>query len=127
MIRVTNLHHFYFIIFFNQLYYNNLLRLSQHINPIHHIMSLAEFIILVIIAGICGSIGQAISGFSRGGCFLSIVIGFIGALIGMALADTLNLPDFFEFQAGGVTFPVIWSIIGAAIFVAFVGLLTRRR
>ncbi len=90
-------------------------------------MSFIEFIFLVIIAGICGSIGQAISGFSRGGCFLSIVIGFIGAVIGMAVADFLNLPEFFEFRAGDVTFPVIWSIIGSALFVALVGLLTRRR
>ncbi len=89
-------------------------------------MSFVEFLILLIIAGICGSIGQAISGFSRGGCFLSIVIGFIGALIGMALANTLNLPEFFEFHAGDVAFPVIWSIIGAAIFVAIIGFMTRR-
>jgi len=58
-------------------------------------MSFLEFIILLIIAGVCGSIGQAISGYSRGGCLLSIVIGFIGALIGMGLADFFNLPEIF--------------------------------
>ncbi len=90
-------------------------------------MGIWEFIILLAIAGICGAIGQAISGYSRGGCLLSIVIGFIGALIGMGLADFFNLPEIFTFRAGDVTFPVVWSIIGATLFVAVVGMLTRRR
>ena len=89
-------------------------------------MTFLEFILLLIIAGICGSIGQAISGFSRGGCLLSIIIGFIGALIGMGLSDWLNLPELFNIQAGDVTFPIIWSIIGAALFVALIGFLTRK-
>jgi len=90
-------------------------------------MSFLSFILLLIIAGVCGSIGQAISGYSRGGCLLSIVIGFIGALIGMGLADFFNLPELFTFRTGGVEFPVIWSIIGATLFVALVGFLTRKR
>lgn len=90
-------------------------------------MSFWEFVILLIIAGVCGSIGQAISGYSRGGCLLSIVIGFIGALIGMGLADFFNLPDIFMVHAGNVTFPVVWSIIGATLFVAVVGFLTRKK
>ncbi|MDG5766578.1 hypothetical protein QA596_03795 [Balneolales bacterium ANBcel1] len=89
-------------------------------------MGLFEFFLLLLIAGICGSIGQAIGGFNRGGCLLSIVIGFIGALIGMGLADFFNLPDLFTIRAGEVAFPVLWSIIGATLFVAVVGLMTRK-
>lgn len=90
-------------------------------------MGFIEFIILVVIAGICGSIGQAISGYSRGGCFLAIVIGFIGALIGMGIANYFNLHEPFMIRTGNTEFPVLWSIIGATLFVAFVGLLTRKR
>ncbi len=90
-------------------------------------MGLLEFLFLLLIAGICGAIGQAISGFSRGGCLLSIVIGFIGALIGMGLADFFDLPDLFMIRTGSVTFPVLWSIIGATLFVAVVGFMTRNR
>ncbi len=90
-------------------------------------MSFLSFIFLLIIAGVCGSIGQAISGYSRGGCLLSIVIGFIGAVIGMGLANWLDLPELFMIRTGGVEFPVIWSIIGAALFVALVGFLSRKR
>ncbi len=90
-------------------------------------MTLIEFLVLLLVAGLCGALGQAISGFSRGGCLVSIALGFIGALIGLWLARALGLPELFAVQIGGRSFPIIWSIIGAALFVAVIGLLTRRR
>lgn len=90
-------------------------------------MSLLEFILLFVIAGITGSIGQALTGYSSGGCFLSIIVGFIGALIGTWLARELNLSEIFILNIGDVAFPVIWAIIGAAIFTGIVSLLTPRR
>ena len=90
-------------------------------------MTILDLIVLLIIAGLCGALGQAISGFSRGGCIVSIAIGFIGALLGMWLARQLGLPELFAIQIGTTSFPIIWSIIGSALFVAIVTLLTRRR
>jgi len=90
-------------------------------------MTLLDFLLLLLIAGICGSLGQAISGFSRGGCLVSIAIGFIGAIMGMWLARQLGLPELFSIQLGTTAFPIIWSIIGSALFVALIVLLTRRR
>ncbi|MFL6227949.1 MAG: GlsB/YeaQ/YmgE family stress response membrane protein [Pyrinomonadaceae bacterium] len=90
-------------------------------------MTLIEFLVLLLVAGVCGALGQAISGFSRGGCLVSIVLGFIGALIGMWLARQFSLPEPFPVAVGGRVFPVVWSIIGSALFVAIIGLLTRRR
>ena len=89
-------------------------------------MSLVSLVILLIVAGICGSIGQAIAGFSRGGCLVSIALGFIGALLGMWIAGRLGLPELFAVNIGGESFPIIWSIIGSAIFVAVISLFTRR-
>lgn len=90
-------------------------------------MTILEFILLVIVAGICGSIGQAIAGFSRGGCLVSIAIGFIGALLGRWLAGLLGVSEMFALEIGGKSFPILWSIIGAAIFVAIISLFTYRR
>ena len=90
-------------------------------------MTLIELLVLLLVAGVCGALGQAISGFSRGGCIVSIALGFIGALIGMWLARSLGLPEPFPVIIGGRAFPVVWSIIGSALFVAVIGLLTRRR
>ena len=49
-------------------------------------MGIWEWVILLAIAGICGFLGEAIAGSSRGGLLVAIALGFIGALIGMWLA-----------------------------------------
>jgi uncharacterized membrane protein YeaQ/YmgE (transglycosylase-associated protein family) len=90
-------------------------------------MTLFDLILLLVIAGICGSLGQAISGYSRGGCLVSIALGFVGALLGMWLARMMNLPELFAVDIGGTRFPIVWSIIGSALFVAVISLLTRNR
>jgi uncharacterized membrane protein YeaQ/YmgE (transglycosylase-associated protein family) len=89
-------------------------------------MTLIDLLILLLIAGVCGAIGQAISRTTRGGCLVSIALGFIGALIGMWLARKAGLPEPLPIEIGGQTFPVIWSIIGSALFVAVVSLISRR-
>ena len=88
---------------------------------------LIQFLVLLLIAGICGALGQAIGGYSHGGCLVAIALGFIGAVIGMWLARQFQLPELFAVNIGGTKFPIVWSIIGATIFVAIIGLLTRRR
>jgi uncharacterized membrane protein YeaQ/YmgE (transglycosylase-associated protein family) len=90
-------------------------------------MTLIGFIILLIIAAICGGIGQAIAGYSLGGCFISIVVGFIGALIGRWLAHQLNLPSMLHVTIDGTIFPIIWAIIGSIILSLIIGLLARGR
>jgi len=90
-------------------------------------ISLGQLIVLLIIAGICGSIGRAIVGYSHGGCLVSIALGFIGALLGLWLKKLLGLPELFAVPIAGEHFPIIWSIIGSAIFVAILSLFTRRR
>lgn len=90
-------------------------------------MTIIDLIVLLIIAGLCGALGQAITGFSRGGCLVSIALGFIGALLGMWLARNLGLPELFSVQIGTTSFPIIWSIIGSALFVAIIALLSRSR
>src|SRR6266404_2276858 len=89
-------------------------------------MTILDLVVLLLIAGLCGALGQAISGFSRGGCLVSIALGFVGALLGMWLARNLGLPELFSVQIGTTSFPIIWSIIGSALFVAIISLLTRR-
>ncbi len=90
-------------------------------------MSLIEIIILLVIAGFCGAIAQRIAGFGSGGCIVSIVVGFIGALIGTWLSRKLGLPDLFVVSIGTTNFPIIWSIIGAAVFVAVLSIFSPRR
>jgi uncharacterized membrane protein YeaQ/YmgE (transglycosylase-associated protein family) len=88
---------------------------------------MVEFLILLLIAGVCGAVGQAIGGYSHGGCLVSIALGFIGALLGRWLAGVLGLPELLAIPVGRMSFPIIWSIIGAALFVALINLISRRR
>lgn len=90
-------------------------------------MTFLEFLILLLVAGICGAIGQSIAGFSRGGCLGSIAVGFIGALLGTWIARQLDLPEFFAFEIGGTAFPIVWSVLGSALFVAVIAMFSRGR
>jgi uncharacterized membrane protein YeaQ/YmgE (transglycosylase-associated protein family) len=90
-------------------------------------MTLIDLLVLLIVAGVCGALGQAIVGYSRGGCLVSIALGFVGALLGMWLARQMGLPELFAVNIGGTNFPIVWSIIGSALFVAIITLITRSR
>ena len=90
-------------------------------------MTFGGFVLLLLIAAVCGSLAQALGGYSRGGCLVSIVVGFIGAFLGWWIADALNLPLLFQVNIQGQNFPVIWSIIGGALFVAVLNLIGGRR
>jgi len=81
-------------------------------------MSLVSLLLFVLIAGVCGAIGEGIAGGKVGPGFLgSFVVGLIGAWIGGMLL-----------HAG----PVIWgvavipAIIGSVILVALLKLFTGR-
>lgn len=88
-------------------------------------MTILEFVILLVIAAICGALGQAIAGYSLGGLVITIVVGFIGALIGTWLARAIGLPELLMVNVGGEPFPIVWAIIGSAILAAVVALITR--
>jgi uncharacterized membrane protein YeaQ/YmgE (transglycosylase-associated protein family) len=88
-------------------------------------MTLLDFLVLLLVAAICGAIGQALVGYSVGGCLVSSVVGFVGALIGGWLGRTLGLPEILAISIGGQSFPVLWSIIGSALLVVFLAWLRR--
>jgi uncharacterized membrane protein YeaQ/YmgE (transglycosylase-associated protein family) len=90
-------------------------------------MSITTFILLLLVAAICGSIGQALVGYSVGGCLVSAVVGFVGALFGSWLAVQLGFPEPLPVRIGSETFPIVWSIIGSALLVALVAMFNRRR
>ena len=87
-------------------------------------ITITGLILLLIVAGICGAIGRSIGGGTRGGMFVSIAVGFIGALLGMFIAGKFGLPELLMVTVDGNRFPILWSIIGAALFVALMHLLS---
>lgn len=89
-------------------------------------ITLPGLILLIVIAAICGAVGRAIAGEIRGGLIVSIALGFVGALIGPWVAVRMRLPEPLMVHISGHSFPVLWSIIGAALFVAIIHLVSRR-
>jgi len=90
-------------------------------------LTLPGLIVLIIIAAVCGAIGKALAGGGPGGLVVSTALGFIGALIGPWVAQQLHLAEPLVLRVGGQAFPIVWSIIGAALFVALLHLVSGRR
>jgi uncharacterized membrane protein YeaQ/YmgE (transglycosylase-associated protein family) len=89
-------------------------------------LTLPGLIVYLLIAAVCGAVGKALAGGARGGLIVSLALGFIGALIGPWIAAQLHLAEPFVLHMSGQTFPILWSIIGAALFVALLHLLSGR-
>lgn len=79
-----------------------------------------RFLLLLLIAFVCGSLGASLAGSSKKGCFVSIILGFIGAIIGGWISEKLHTGDLLYIRG----IPVFWSIIGSALFVAVINLIT---
>jgi uncharacterized membrane protein YeaQ/YmgE (transglycosylase-associated protein family) len=88
-------------------------------------MNIFSFLLLLFIASLAGAVGARIAGRKGMGCLASIALGFIGALIGTFIARQFDLPLFPWIKFGSQPFPIVWAVIGAALFVAFLNLFSR--
>lgn len=89
-------------------------------------MSFVELLLLLLIAGVCGAVGKSIAGYFPGGFLVSIGVGFVGAVVGMWVARLAGLPELFAVDVGGTSFPIVWAILGSALFVALISLISGR-
>jgi uncharacterized membrane protein YeaQ/YmgE (transglycosylase-associated protein family) len=90
-------------------------------------MTLLEFVVYLVIAGICGAIARGLAGGSARGFILSILLGFLGAFVGTWIARTLHLPELVAVAIAGHPFPIVWSILGGLVLVLIAHALTRPR
>lgn len=88
-------------------------------------MTLIDFLLLALVAAICGAIAQTLVGYSLGGCLVSAFVGYVGALIGLWVARQFGLLELLTVSVGGQPFPIVWSIIGSALLVAVLALIRR--
>lgn len=88
-------------------------------------MTVVDFLLLALVAAVCGMIGQSLAGYSVGGCLVSALIGYVGAFIGLWVARQFGLPELFTVTVGGNSIPVVWSIIGSALLVGGLAILRR--
>jgi uncharacterized membrane protein YeaQ/YmgE (transglycosylase-associated protein family) len=90
-------------------------------------MTILEFVIYLIIAGLCGAVARVIAGGTSGGFVVSIFLGFLGAFLGTWIARLFHLPELLVVTVGGHPFPILWTIIGSILLVALAHALVRPR
>src|SRR5690606_1213006 len=89
-------------------------------------MTLIDFLLLLLVGAICGAVSEMIVGFSVGGLLMSIVVGFLGAMIGTWLAPQLGLPSMLAVTIGGYTIEILWAILGSILLLLVISLFRRR-
>lgn len=90
-------------------------------------MTLVEFALLALVACASGLLGQSLAGVARGGCLTATALGFIGAFFGKWIAQALELPEPFPIRIDSTTFPLMWAIVGSALFVSLLAAVGRGR
>lgn len=88
-------------------------------------MVFLDLILILLIAAIAGGFGRLLVGYHPGGLLASMLIGFIGALLGTWLARVLLLPAWLTFNVGGTMFPFLWAVLGSTLFLLLLNLIAR--
>jgi len=89
---------------------------------------LVEFVVLAVVAAIAGAIGEALAGYSLGGCLVSAVIGYVGALIGFWVETQFKINDPLNITiAGDHQFPFVFAVLGSLLLTLILGGFKRRR
>ena len=90
-------------------------------------MTFIDFVILFIIAAIIGSLARKVVGLEKGGCIVSAIVGFIGAIIGTWLGREYNLPEIWSPTIRDMNYPVVWSLMGAILFTIVLSIIAPRK
>lgn len=86
-----------------------------------------ELILLLLVAGFVGTLGQILVGFSKGGFLVSLAMGFIGAILGSWLSTTYNLPVIYNLESAGKSIPIVWAVLGSLILSIFLSIILPKR
>lgn len=91
-------------------------------------MSIFDFLIMVLIAGLLGVVVARILGLQRAGLLLTTIFGFLGVLLARFLVYKLDFPEPIDIyvRSAGIRVPLLWSIIGGVVVAIAAAFLTRK-
>ncbi len=90
-------------------------------------MGVIELGLRLVVSAVCAGLGQFITGYSRGGCPVSLLAAFAGTFLGPWAAGQLGWPEPFLLPVADVEFPVVTAAAGAVVLVIVVNLATAKR
>lgn len=79
--------------------------------------ALVNLVLMLIVAGVCGAVAQAVFGFQRTNFLVSVAIGVAGAYIGTFIASRFGLPSLLNFSLGSSTIDIVWAVLGSALLL----------
>ncbi len=88
-------------------------------------MTVIDFLLIAAVAVVCGTFGYLTGSYVRGGWFINVGAGLFGALAGVVIANSLPLPAVYVLKIKGVSFPLLWAVVGSAVFIAAAGLFIK--
>lgn len=74
------------------------------------------WLILTLLLAVLASLAAQSFVKYRGGVQFTVISGLIGGVVGVALANLLNVPGILRWPSLGA-FPVLWAIVGSVIVV----------
>jgi len=82
---------------------------------------------LVLVAGCVALVQQVLRlRWSRRGFLLGSALALVGALAGSLFDRGLQLPDLLQLRVDGEPFPLVWSLIGGALFATAIERIGRQ-
>lgn len=73
-----------------------------------------QFVVFLLVGCVSGAIMSAITR-GREWILASALLGFVGALLGTAVARLTYLPDLFSVEVGGQRLSLLWPICGSLL------------
>ena len=80
---------------------------------------------IALVALVCGTLAQITSAYSRGGWIVNLGVAFAGALAGVIVARYLHAPSIYDVSYRTINFPIIYSVVGAALLLAALNFLVK--
>lgn len=84
-----------------------------------------ELLMITLVAVITGTFAQLTSGFSKGGWIVNIILGLLGSTAGTIVGRLDKAPPLFNIEINGTSFPIIYCLIGAVLFLAAIGIFIK--
>lgn len=88
--------------------------------------SILGLLVLFLVALACGYVAQRMFGLGSRGLLATTGFGLVGGLLGAFAAGAFGAPTLLRLDLGGVSFPLVWGLVGTLLVVGVVSAISHR-